>query len=165
MKILRRLELRDVPGMLEWMHDPETSENFRVDFASFTREDAERFIAGSFTARDQHFAFVDEHDEYMGTVSLKHIGTPENEAEYAVVTRQCARGSGLPYAATEELLSYAFRDLKLVRIYLNVLEENERANRFYQKCGFVYCGKVDEPVLIKGQPHTQNRYAIENKGE
>ena len=44
---LRRLEEKDIPGMLEWMHDPEVNRWFRFDAASMTQERAERFIADS----------------------------------------------------------------------------------------------------------------------
>ena len=73
--MLRRLEQKDAPLMLEWMHDNEINCNFQADFASSTPESVLRFISDSFNDENQNFAFVDENDEYLGTISIFHIKT------------------------------------------------------------------------------------------
>ncbi|MBI4267241.1 MAG: GNAT family N-acetyltransferase, partial [Chloroflexi bacterium] len=40
------------------------------------------------------------------------------------------------------LSDHAFRKTNLKRIYLKTLEENSRAQRCFQKCGFVPCGRL-----------------------
>ena len=149
--------------MLEWMHDPEVADNFRVDFVSITPEQADAFIENSFSEKNQHFAIVDEEDVYMGTISLKNIDLLAKEAEYAVVTRRIAQGKGYAHMATAELASYAFESLKLNRIYLNVLKENHRANHFYRKNGFRYIGEDSEKLMIKGKEHTLNLYEMKRE--
>ena len=100
-----------------------------------------------FDGENQNFAFVNDEDEYLGTISLKHISHDNDKAEYAVVARKCAQGTGAAKKATEELLEYAFTELALHKVYLSVLEENIRAQKFYEKCGFIRgrtgsrCGK------------------------
>lgn len=160
MKHLRKLEKRDAVLMLEWMHDPEIAKNFRVDFRSMTLSDAEDFIAESFTETDQHFAVVDERDEYLGTISLKHIDKGNRNAEYAVATRSCAHGTGVALDATREVIDYAFETLGLHKIYLNVMKENGRANRFYEKCGFVFEGTTRDQIFSEGAFHDLNWYGI-----
>ena len=44
---LRKLELKDAPLMLEWMHDPDVVKNLRADFSSKKIEDAIDFIKRS----------------------------------------------------------------------------------------------------------------------
>ncbi len=151
--------------MLEWMHDPEVAGNFRVDFMSVTPEQAEDFIKNSFTEKNQHFAIVGENDDYVGTISLKNIDPVAKEAEYAIVARKSAQGKGYAHQATSELIRYAFETLKLNRVYLNVLKENIRANRFYQKNGFTFTGEDPEKLLINGKEHTLNLYETRNQAE
>ena len=76
------------------------------------------FIRNSFSGEDQHFAYVNEQDEYLGTISLKRISHVNDKAEYAVVARKCAQGTGAAKKATEELLQYAFHELGLHKVYL-----------------------------------------------
>ena len=48
---LRRLELKDAPLMLEWMHDPSVTGGLRTDFSSKKISDAEEFIRRSWEDR------------------------------------------------------------------------------------------------------------------
>lgn len=160
--MLRRLEEKDIPFMLEWMHDEEINLGFQKPFLQATEETAKAFIQNSFSEEDQHFAFVNEKDEYLGTISLKHISHLNEKAEYAIVTRKCAQGTGAAKKATQELLQYAFTKLHLHKVYLSVLEENIRAQKFYEKCGFVLEGKEIDAVRIRGAFHNHLWYGIIN---
>lgn len=163
--MLRCLEKKDAPLMLEWMHDSEINCNFQADFASSTMESVCRFIEEGFNDESQNFAFVDENDEYLGTISLKHISYKNSSAEYAIVTRKKAQGTGAAMKATQEVLKYAFEELKLHKVYLNVLEENVRAQKLYEKCGFVYEGSAVDAVKINGVYKTLKWYGIINRSE
>ena len=158
--MLRKLEQKDVPYMMEWMQDPAVTCNFRVNFGAMTEKDVIEFVNNSFTDENKNFAIVDEHDEYMGTISLKHISDTDKNAEYAIVTRRKAHGTGLAYEATKEIIKYAFEELGLHRVYLNVLEENKRANRFYEKAGFTYEGKFKDHLFLDNTYKNLNWYGI-----
>ena len=77
---LRKLEIKDAVGMLEWMHDEETQQNFRKNMLNVTLEEAtdfcreakEQFVLQS--GKSIHMAIADNvNDEYLGTISLKKI--------------------------------------------------------------------------------------------
>lgn len=146
--IIRKLEERDVSAMLEWMHDEKVARNFRFDFMSMTHEKALDFVTKSFTEENQHFAIVDEGNNYLGTVSLKNISATDNNAEYAIVLRREFWGKGYAQKATTAILNYAFNTLNLHKVYLNVLDENIRANKFYKKCGFIFEGCFKDHLCL-----------------
>ena len=155
--ILRKLQEKDVPAMLEWMHDEAVAGNFRFDFMSMTEEKALDFIFKSFTDENQHFAIVDAQNNYLGTVSLKNISTTDKNAEYAIVLRRKFWGKGYAQKATSAILNYAFNTLNLHKVYLNVLAENLRANNFYKKFGFTFEGSFKDHINRRrgGVLHTQ----------
>lgn len=158
---LRKLELKDAGGMLSWMKDPSVNRFFRFTEDSVSLEKAESFIlSAQDTSKDMHLAIVDEDDTYLGTVSLKNIDPTARNAEYAISTCARVHGTGAAFDATHEILRIAFKELNLHRVYLNVLEENERANRFYIKCGFVYEGQFREHLDIRGEFKNLNWYSI-----
>ena len=161
--MLRKLEEKDAPFMLEWMYDEEINKGFQKPFLQATNETALNFIRNSFSGEDQHFAYVNEQDEYLGTISLKRISHVNDKAEYAVVARKCAQGTGAAKKATEELLQYAFHELGLHKVYLSVLAENIRAQKFYEKCGFKREGLEVDAVKINGEYHDHIWYGIVNK--
>lgn len=162
--MIRRLERRDGELMLEWMHDKDTNRAFRFPFEKSTLESVTEFIDHSFSETNQHFAVVNDSDEYLGTVSLKNISKVNKCAEYAIVVRSIARGTGVAKVATENIIDYAFHTLKLHKVYLNVLEKNERARHFYEKCGFEYEGTAKDAIMLNGNYESLAWYGkINNK--
>ena len=136
---LRPLERRDSVRMLEWMRDPDITRYLQIGGPDTSEETVLRFID---SARDEsenlHRAIVNEEDEYLGTITLKHIDRKKGEAECAISMHRSALGTGASAAGTSLIAQLAFEELGLARIYLNVLEENRRAVRFYEKVGFQY---------------------------
>ena len=149
---LRALRVSDAKAMLEWMHDPGIASMFQRDFLSMELDDVMSFIEDSHkSVSSLHFAIANDQDEYMGTVSLKNIDPRNSCAEYAICMRLCAQGTGLAANATKDVLRYAFEELKLHRVYLNVRADNARARHFYSKVGFVEEGcSRDAIVLVAG---------------
>lgn len=160
--MIRRLKHKDAEFMLEWMHDKNIKNAFRFPFEQSTMESVIQFIDNSFSDTDRHFAIVSEADMYLGTISLKNISQTDRSAEYAIVVRSMARGTGVAKLATEEILDYAFDTLRLHRVYLNVFEKNERARHFYTKCGFVYEGTSKDAILQDGRYESLAWYGIIN---
>lgn len=135
--MLRGLEQKDAPYMLEWMHDASVVEFMQADFANKTLNDCEAFIQYSQSNNDDvHLAIVNESDEYMGTVSLKHINPDRQVAEFAITIRKCAMGTGVASTAMKDIISLGKDKYHLKHIYWCVSKENARAIRFYRKNGY-----------------------------
>ena len=142
---LRILELRDAPLMLEWMHDESVVNNLSTDFSSKTIDDCKSFIEHARKMvneineggnGDYHLAIVSDEDEYMGTVSLKHINHESEDAEFAITVRKVAMSKGYSWFGMVELIRVGFEELNLKAIYWCVSEKNLRACRFYDKHQF-----------------------------
>lgn len=132
---LRKLELKDAPLMLEWMHDPDVVQNMQADFAHKSLSDCENFIRASQTDnKNLHLAVVDEDNAYMGTVSLKNI--ENGAAEFAITVRKDAMGKGFSKYAMSEIIRIGIEKLKLKSVYWCVSPENKRAVKFYDKNGY-----------------------------
>lgn len=132
---LRKLELKDALLMLEWMHDGSVTENLRTDFSLKTLSDVEIFIKTSWCDKNNlNLAVVSEDDEYMGTVSLKHI--EDGSAEFAITVRSKAMGHGYSWSGMKSILEKAFNELGLECVYWCVSRKNARAVRFYDKHNF-----------------------------
>lgn len=149
---LRKLEYKDAPTMLEWMHDSDVTNYLKNDFAKMKLKDCIDFIEKTKYDTDNiHYAVCDEKDEYLGTISLKNIDKISGTAEYAISFRSKSIGTGTAFEATKEILQIAFLKLNLNRVYLDVLCENKRAVRFYEKVGFIKEGIWKEHFYIQGK--------------
>lgn len=146
--LLRKLELKDTPLMLEWMHDDNVTHDLNADFALKKLEDAESFIlASADISNNLHLAIVSDTDEYMGTVSLKHIDRESNNAEFAITVRRAAMNRGYSWYGMTEIIRTAFEELGLDCVYWCVSKKNERAVRFYNKHGFNQVVDIAQNIL------------------
>ena len=143
---LRTLELKDAPLMLAWMHDRSVTKDLRTDFMSKTLQDAEDFIKWSWEDKENlNLAIASDEDEYMGTVSLKHI--ENGSAEFAIAVRSEAMGRGYSWFGMESIIEKAFSQYGLESVYWCVSRENSRAVRFYDKHNFHEALDIPKSVL------------------
>ena len=148
---LRKLELRDAPLMMEWMHDESVVFHLATNFRDKTLEDCRNFVSwANNTDTDLHLAVADENDEYMGTVSLKHIH--DGTAEFAITVRACAMGKGYSKFGMAAILEHGLKALGLSAIYWCVSRQNARAVRFYDKNGYPRTETVPAHILSAYTP-------------
>lgn len=146
---LRPLKKSDAERMLSWMKDSAVTQYLFLDGNSKTIADMWKFIADAEDeTRHLHRAISSEDGQYYGTVSLKNIDHENREAEFAITLHPEAMGSGAAQTASREILRIAFTQLKLTRVYLNVIEKNIRAVRLYEGLGFCY--KYTTQICFKG---------------
>lgn len=135
---LRKLMAKDAEHMLEWMHDQDVVKDLSGSFATKQLDDCKRFIEqAQDTNTDLNLAIVDDSDEYMGTVSLKHIDRENSFAEFAIAIRAKAMGHGYSSYGMKEIIRLGHEEYGLATIYWCVGDYNKRAIRFYDKNGYV----------------------------
>lgn len=145
---LRMLEQKDAPFMLEWMHDDDVVKDLYSNFKDKTLDDCKNFIAYSQKSEtDLNLAIVSDDDEYLGTVSLKHIDKEGKTAEFAITIRKKAMGTGASALGMKEILEKGIRELALDKIFWCVNRINERAVRFYDKNGYKRTDNVPSKIL------------------
>lgn len=145
---LRKLKLEDAPLMLEWMHDEDVVNNLAVNFMEKTLDDCKAFIKASEDIRHNlHMAIASDTDEYMGTVSLKHIDKKVGNAELGITVRRKTMGKGYSWFGMTEIIRIGFEELGLSSVYWCVSNDNKRACRFYDKHGFHQVVDISSDIL------------------
>lgn len=152
---LRDFNLNDAKGMLQWFKDNRVTKFLHGNYDNLSLNDAEHFILVESKKEDEvHRAIVTDGNEYVGTVSLRHIDLIEETAELAIVVQADYFAKGYAWYAVTEMLKYAFNILNIHGVYWRVFEENARAIRFFDKHGF---NKPDEDIPEK----IKNRHSNE----
>lgn len=132
--------------MLAWMHDKRVTKDLHSNFASKTIKDCEAFIRNSWADKENlNLSITSDADEYMGTVSLKHI--EDGSAEFAITVRAESMGHGYSWFGMESIIEKAFNELELESVYWCVSRNNARAVRFYDKHNFHEALDIPQKVL------------------
>lgn len=139
---LRPLRSEDVSLFVEWLGDPEVAHHLgRMPFPR-TEVDERRWVEKVAADESNHVFAIEAADgAVIGSIGLHNIEWGRRQAELGIVIgqkRYWDRGYGTD--AVRALLGFAFDEMELGRISLTVFDDNPRAVRCYQKCGFRHEG-------------------------
>lgn len=99
----------------------------------------------------QFIIYLKESNMPIGSVYLQSIDDVHKNAEYGIFIGDVdALGKGYGSDAANLALEYAFDVLKLHKVYLRVLNNNDRAIKSYEKVGFKVEGILKEEIFIDG---------------
>ena len=134
-----------------WAKDPELARfdampPFKIPFpeylADYTRE-----LRNS-SPRRCRFAIKTLEGKHIGNCTYYDIDEDKGEAEVGIMIGDRSYWSkGYGTDAVTTLVSYIFHQTKLDRVYLKTLRWNTRAQRCFEKCGFVSCGHLEFKLL------------------
>jgi N-acetylneuraminate synthase len=157
---VRPLERKDAAMVVAWRSRPE------VAAALFSAEPPTLEVhLAWFEAvgkRTDRLEFVIELDgKPVGTMGLSALDFGRGEAEYGILLGEpAARGQGAAFAASRALIRYAFSDLELRLIVLELFSDNVAARRLYDRLGFVPSTPPPAPRVKAGQLREVTRMTL-----
>ncbi len=151
--VLRSITSEDTDLILKWRNNENVKKYF-IDQRELRKEDHMRWLktkaeTGSVV---QFIITQKENGRAVGTVFLKDIDYQNRKAEYGVfLGEEDFIGKGIGTAVAGRMISYAFQELKLHKVYLRVFEDNLRAVACYEKAGFQKEALLKDDVLIHNE--------------
>jgi len=110
---------------------------------------------------DVIFAINNYKRKIIGIVGLYDIDWISRNSEFRIVIGDVGYlGKGLGTSVTKKVVQYAFDDLGLHKVHLGCNAEDERANKCYQKVGFVKEGTIRDYNFRNGRYYDANIYSI-----
>jgi len=152
---LRPLDMGDLERCLRWMNDPELLQ-FLGRRTPMSREMETQWLAKQYQdERNTNLAIVlKDGDRHIGNCGLDQVDCWDHNASFGIfIGEPDAREQGYGTEAAKLLLDYGFRQLNLHRIHLTVFSFNKRAQKAYEKAGFVVEGARREAYYRHGQYH------------
>ena len=150
---LAPLSPKDGPALFRWINDRELV-HFNAAFrpvsaahhAAWMRDVIKRKDTAIFAIR------VKRGDRLIGTCQLHSISTVHRNAELQIrIGEARARGRGYGVEAVRMLVDFAFRDLNLHRVWLNVFATNTAALKTYVATGFTREGVLRDAAFVNGR--------------
>jgi RimJ/RimL family protein N-acetyltransferase len=153
--ILRALTIGDFKKTLEWHNDEEIKKLYSSHPYPVTDENERQWYNKILTSNIPVTVFgIEERitHELIGIASLRDINLINRSAEFGMyVGNKKMRGHGISKTVTKLILEYAFLNLGLNRIYLQILEDNKPVWRLAEIFGFKREGELRESIFREGK--------------
>lgn len=161
---LRPTERADLPLFVRWFADAETIRHLAIR-APFSLAMEEQWFNGVVQRQgstDYHFvACLVADGRPIGTVGLHQLDLENGQAAFGIsIGEKDEWNQGYGTEALEAITDFGFGQLRLERIWLDVYAENRRAQRSYQKAGFVVEGTLRSAHFADGDFHDVIRMAL-----
>src|SRR5688572_25045437 len=151
--ILRALEPDDLERCYRWMNDPEIVRTLKHRYPIAFHSEAEwleRAVNPPFTER--HFA-VERRDDrtHIGNASIHDIDWVSRAAGFGLfIGEPSAWNKGFGSDAIRAVVRFAFEEMNLQKLRINVFDDNERAKHVLLANGFVQEGKLAREFFREG---------------
>lgn len=149
---LKPIDESDTANIVKWRNSESVRENFLYRDL-FTVESHTNWLRNMvWTGKAAQFIIYDNGTgQAVGSVFLRDIDELNKKAEFGIfIGEESARGKGIGTEAAKLILKYGFQTLKLHKIFLRVLAENENAVKSYRKAGFVQEAYLKDEVILDG---------------
>ncbi|MFD0589826.1 GNAT family N-acetyltransferase [Paenibacillus sp. GCM10027627] len=148
---LRPLEFDDLEQLRLWRNKDSIRVHFKDQRLIDTEQQKawyERYLLNS----TDIFFIIEEtstNSRPVGAVSLYRIDSANAKAEFGrfMIGEESAKGLGLGYKTIMGVCEFAFNELKLEQVYLEVLKTNVRAIHLYEKAGFIIQDSTENEEL------------------
>ena len=125
--------------IIKWRSNP-SNFSFLAEQEKLTKTKQRKFLKNYTSLNRIDFILVDKQTRKPhGVFSLKNIFSDRPEIGKLLGTKEL-RGKGIAYKATKALLSFAFRELNLKKVYAITKPDNISNIRLNQKLGFKIIG-------------------------
>ncbi|MHC1783313.1 MAG: GNAT family N-acetyltransferase [Anaerolineaceae bacterium] len=153
---LRALTKQDMPTLQKWMNDPDLI-RWLGPRPPISLEDQYQWFENLLFEPTKKKFMIDDNDGHpIGVVSLMKINLVDLTAEFGIyLGEKSSLGKGYGKDATQTILRYGFQELGLIRIFLIVLEDNFRAIKSFEECGFKKEKVLKKSMFFDQKYHNQ----------
>jgi len=150
---LRAIDREDLPRFINWVNDGEVTHHLRLLLPLNLEDETAWYERQRQDESTLNLSIVISADETLiGSIGLMKIDQRNQQAELGIMLGDKSKwGQGYGPEAMTLLIDFAFGQLNLHRIYLQVDASHAKAIHSYRQCGFVEEGRLRDNVFHHGQ--------------
>ncbi len=157
---LRPLTPDDVDHVMTWVNDHDVMAYFANRQSNISREDELAYLTALVASKNDRAYSIFAGDEYVGQCSVNQIYWPAKNGRLFVVINKNSQGKAYGPEAVRQLLTIAWSELGLHKVWLIVRRENRVAQAMYLKLGFDFEGVLADEYCVEGRYFDMVRMSI-----
>lgn len=156
---LRDFTTDDISLKVQWINDPRNNKYLHYEIPLEYDKTLKWYHERNLERRLD--CIIEYEGVPVGLIGLLEIDSYHRKAEFYICLGESQyKGQGIAKTATRLLLKYAFCELALNKVYLNVDLDNDVACRLYERSGFTCEGCFKKDMIHRGHYIDRKRYAI-----
>lgn len=156
---VRDFSENDISNKVSWINNSENNQFLHYDLPLSYEGTLKWYKCKNKDTR--HDCVIEYQGEPVGLIGLLNIDKENSKAEFYISMGVTSfKRKGIATIATKLLLDFAFFELRLNKVYLNVDAENIAACRLYEKVGFKCEGIFKKDMYHRGKFIDRKRYAV-----
>lgn len=159
------IKKEDAGQILEWFHDPEVNQFLNNGEFPLTTEFEEKYISEMYEkpTKLQLGIYHRKDKKLIGTVGIHNIHAVHLQGSFGIaIGDKTYWGKRCGEQTLKAMLYWSFNIRGLRTITLEVLANNPRGKRCYEKCGFVQIGIIPQSVFKQGKWHDRHIMMAQN---
>ncbi len=160
---LRTVEEDDIEWMTENINDPEIRSYTTMRYPANYEQEERWFEERVSGAEDTIHLKITEDGERKGLISLMNINKDSGNAEIGLWIAREEQGKGYGTKASKLITDYAFRELRLHRVFARAFEHNPASRKIWQNLGYREEGIMREHDFLDGEYRNLYIYGILRK--
>ncbi|HWW63086.1 MAG TPA: GNAT family protein [Thermoanaerobaculia bacterium] len=161
--ILRAFEREDVERCYRWMNDPNIVRTLKSRYPIAFQNEAEWLERAMHASpAERHFAIERKDDRsHIGNASIHDIDWVSRNASFGLfIGEPTAWNRGFGGDAIGTLIRFAFEEMNLEKLRINVFEYNDRAKHVLEAHDFVQEGRLRRDFFREGAFHDIVIYSV-----
>jgi RimJ/RimL family protein N-acetyltransferase len=156
---LEPITLDHLPHVMTWVNDHEVMQYFANRQHDISLEEERRYLESLVASKtDRAYSiFAEEDGRYLGQCSVNQIYWPARNGRVFLVIRKEEQGRGFGSAALRALMTRAWDDLGLHKLWLIVRRDNRGAQAMYLRLGFDFEGVLRDEYYVRERFHDMVR--------
>lgn len=143
---IRKFQEKDIENKIKWINDSSNNKYLHYELPLEYSKTLNWFHRIK-DRTDRYDAVIEADNIPVGLIGLLSIDENNKKAEYYIVLGDTRfKGKGIAHRASKLILEYGFEKLDLNKIYLYTERENIKAQRLFEKVGFIKEGLLKEDI-------------------
>ena len=150
----KRINLRPIENkdLNKWKNDYEIFKYLGGGFQPQSINEQEKYISNLINNSGASKRFIIDNGEAIGMVGLYDINFINRNCDLGIyIGEKSEQGKGYAKETMDLILDFAFNNLNLKKIKLNVVNANNKAINLYNSLGFKEVGILKEERFINGK--------------